>query len=227
MCDLDEKEIMERVKFKLCEIFTAIENSIKRNKSLSYKFVLEGKIQKGTKTWNWNEAFQQLKQIFEKEASFGVPQERMFDMNIKKNDCIDRIMKGIKEQNHYLSRYMSDHREEMRLQRAIAREIEQFGNEIILGESMCKKKKNQKSELWVSIAKYKSGMEYVKAPCPFCNKKNYVTVQFHENGKIDMLNGNVCEHYHGVSERHIVFEEAQKVSQPSEPLTEQRSIFDE
>lgn len=89
-----EEEIKERVKFKLNDIFTCIKQAINRNTKFAYDFTLSGDLNKGIKCQHYREAFEQLREIFEKETILSIPYDDMAIRAQKKqrNKAVDEIM---------------------------------------------------------------------------------------------------------------------------------------
>ena len=107
---MDEKEIQERVKFKLNDIWNGIKNRISANKSLSYSFALEGNGIKSESHRGKKETFEELYEIFQKEIKMPVPYDRMYEEKQKKlrDKVVNEIMrkydfmhKNIGREYHY------------------------------------------------------------------------------------------------------------------------------
>ncbi len=71
----NEAEINTRMKFKLGQMWDAITQAVKRNTHLAFVFILEkDDIPRGMKAQHYREAFEQFKDIFEKECRMSVPE---------------------------------------------------------------------------------------------------------------------------------------------------------
>ena len=82
-----EKEINERVSFKLNDIYSQIENRI----SFSWAVWLKSGDQKFVNKWQW---LLEIKEVFEKEIWMSFPYDRMYDVkkNEAKNIAVEKIM---------------------------------------------------------------------------------------------------------------------------------------
>lgn len=121
-----EKEINERVKFKLNDILNAITQAINRNKQLSFIFCLNGDYAKTQKTQHYFEAFTQLKEIFEKEINMATPYNDMYLHKIReiKEDVITDLRRMI-------GSYLRGHQDYNRLEHIITQRIVKLVEQLI------------------------------------------------------------------------------------------------
>lgn len=92
---MNEEEINERVRFKLNDMWNAIDQAVKRNTVLAYELTLNGDIRGGQKAQHYREAFEQFKSIFDKEISMALPYDNLAELTKKgrRDVAVDSIMR--------------------------------------------------------------------------------------------------------------------------------------
>lgn len=102
MTEIDiQKEIDQRVKFKMEQFFIGMENRIKHNKRSEFSLVLSGDYRNGEKAQNYKEAWEQVKQAFLKETNLPPLSEKMYE-NAKEQahrKAADMLIHKLEEDN--------------------------------------------------------------------------------------------------------------------------------
>ena len=121
-----EKEINERVKFKLQEIQDAMKNRLKYHHASAYSLAFNGDPSGSQRAMHYVDAWEELIEVFNKEKEMGVPLTHMYANKIAmaKNEYVDNLMLYMDEELKIIRGY--DPRLRMRLQKRLADESEKL-----------------------------------------------------------------------------------------------------
>lgn len=121
-----EKEVNERLRFKLKELEDGIKNRLLHNTRSVFSLAICGDYSGSQKAQYYMEAWQEMLSVFNKEKSMCVPHPHMYVNKIikAKNDYVDAIMLYMDDELKIVRGY--DPRMRMRLQRRLADESEKL-----------------------------------------------------------------------------------------------------
>ena len=125
--DKIQKEVDQRVKFKLDAFFTGMENRIRANTMSEFHLVMEGDHIGGRKAGAYKEAWEQVKSAFQKEVHMPVPRDDMYE-NVRvlaKREAVDMVMAWMDHKNMGKREW---HRERHFFEKLIVRAVEKAQN---------------------------------------------------------------------------------------------------
>lgn len=119
-----EKEVNERLRFKLNELEDGIKNRLSHNKRSAFSMAINGDYAGSQRVQHYAEAWQEVLDVFKKEKDMGIPQPHMYATKIAKakNEYVDVLMVYMDEELKIVRGY--DPKMRMRLQKRLADESE-------------------------------------------------------------------------------------------------------
>ena len=121
-----EKEVNERLRFKLQELEDGMKNRLGHNKRSAFSMIFNGDPAGSQRAQHYAEAWEEVLDVFKKEKDMGVPQLHMYANKIAKakNNYVDAIMLYMDDELKIIRGY--DPRMRMRLQKRLADESEKL-----------------------------------------------------------------------------------------------------
>jgi hypothetical protein len=137
----DELYIRKAIRFKLEQVREGLRNRIKNNRVLSFRFAMEEDgptgIRESRKRRQYAEAYEELQEMFDKEARMALPFSKKDLLHMKKTKIIGEIMSRI---NMFTNIRRGNERLWLKLQGSIAEVIEAELAEAIA--DLCPEKEN-------------------------------------------------------------------------------------
>jgi len=121
-----EKEVNERLRFKLKELEDGIKNRLEHNKRSAFSLAFNKDYAGSQRVQHYVEAWQEMLEVFNKEKDMGVPQPHMYANKIAKakNEYVEEFMIYMDEELKIIRGY--DPRIRIRLQKRLADESEKL-----------------------------------------------------------------------------------------------------
>lgn len=121
-----EKEVNERLRFKLQELQDGMKNRLLHNMMSTFSLALKKDYVGCQKVQHYAEAWKEMLDVFEKEKNMGLPETHMYanKIAVAKNKYVDELMKYMDEELKIIRGY--DQRMRMRLQKRLADESEKL-----------------------------------------------------------------------------------------------------
>jgi hypothetical protein len=121
-----EKELNERLRFKLQELEDGMKNRVRMNILSAFSLAFSGDHAGSQRVQHYAEAWKEMLSLFEKEKNMGLPSPHMYASKIAKakNEYVDNLMVYMEEELNIIRGYDSKMR--MRLQKRLAYESEKL-----------------------------------------------------------------------------------------------------
>lgn len=121
-----EREINERVKFKMNELKDSIRNRLATNRASAFSLILNNQIPEGVKTQHFAEAYQDFLEAFNKEVELATPTNEMHRNKVSnaKNNLTDELMVWFDNELKLTKQYTPSFR--YRMQKMLANGMEKL-----------------------------------------------------------------------------------------------------